>query len=80
MVIAVVVALILLVMGGYIPYRRYRNRMTETADFRFVDLSEKKPSLWHSVKMKASKFKYFFSGAQPEEKLGLVEMTSSYYS
>ena len=77
MVIAVVVVLILLAMGGYIPYRRYRNRMTETADFRFVDLSEERPSFWRSVKMKASKYKYFFAAQRPEEKVGLVEMTSN---
>ena len=76
-VIAVVIVLILLAMGGYIPYRRYRNRMTETADFRFVDLSEAKPSLWRSVKMKARKYKYFFSAQSPDEKVGLVEMTSN---
>ena len=78
-VLAVVVALsivvIALIVGGYIPYRRYKNRMTETADFRFVDLSET-GSHWDRVKLRANQFMDYFRGRRRNEKIGLVNLGS----
>lgn len=76
-VLAVLVALILviaaLVAGGYLPYRRYKNRMTETADFRFVDLSEN-GRLRDRFKLKANQFMDYFRTRRHNEKIGLVNL------
>lgn len=78
-VLAVLVALVIvtvaLIAGGYVPYRRYKNRMTETADFRFVDLSENgKP--WDRFKLKANQFMDYFRQRRHNEKIGLVNLGS----
>lgn len=73
MLIAVIVVIIALVVGGYIPYRRYKNRMTETADFRFVDLSENR-RVWDRFKLKANQFMDYFRTKRPNEKIGLVNL------
>ncbi len=67
------VLIIALVVGVYIPYRRYKNRMTETADFRFVDLSET-GRLWDKFKLKSNQFVDYFRRRRHNEKIGLVNL------
>ena len=77
-VLAVLVALVVvvaaLVGGGYVPYRRYKNRMTETADFRFVDLSEQRVSAWQRVQLRADQFWRQVRRKRQTEKIGLVNL------
>lgn len=68
-----VVVIVALVAGGYIPYKKYKNRMTETADFRFVDLSEN-GSPWHRFKLKANQLMDYFRTKRHSEKIGLVNL------
>lgn len=75
MLVALAVVIVALVAGGYIPYRRYKNRMTETADFRFVDLSET-GSNWDRLKLKANQFMDYFRKKRHNEKIGLVNLGS----
>ena len=72
---ALTVVIAALVAGGYIPYRRYKNRMTETADFRFVDLTETS-SHWDRLKLRAHQFMERFRRRRQSEKIGLVNLGS----
>ena len=74
-VVTVIVVVIIFIVGGYIPYRRYKNRMTETADFSFVDLTEK-TTFWDRVKLKTSQLKDYFKRKRENEKIGLVNLGS----
>ena len=56
--IVVVVIVIMLIMGFILPYRRYKRRMTETANFRFVDLTESGSHRWERFKATVSSFRY----------------------
>lgn len=58
----------IMVIGVYIPYRRYKNKMTETADFTFIDLQ--KPSLSQRVKFQVDKVKERFT--KKHQRVGLV--------
>jgi hypothetical protein len=69
--LAVVVVLVILAVGGYLPYRRYRNHMIETADFKFIDLSEKKPSTWSRLKLRLSRLVRL---RKNPDKIGLVNL------
>lgn len=71
--VALVVAIVALVAGGYIPYKKYKNRMTETADFRFVDLSEN-GSPWDRFKRKTNQLRDYFRTKRHSEKIGLVNL------
>lgn len=71
-IVSLVVLIVALIAGGYIPYRRYKNRMTETADFRFVDLSETR-TYWDRMKLR---FRDYFRRKRQNEKIGLVNMDS----
>jgi uncharacterized protein YpmB len=64
-VIIIIIVICIILVATYIPYRRFKNKNTETADFNFVDL--KKPSRWekYSDKLK-EKFK------RDKGKVGLV--------
>lgn len=74
-IVAIVVLIVALVAGGYIPYRKYKNRMTETADFRFVDLSETRTH-WDRLKLKANQFVDYVRRRKENEKIGLVNLGS----
>lgn len=71
-IVSLVVLIVALIAGGYIPYRRYKNRMTETADFRFVDLSETR-TYWDRMKLR---FRDYFRRKRQNEKIGLVNLDS----
>ena len=73
--VAILIVVIALIVGVYVPYRRYKNRMTETADFRFVDLSET-GSHWDRIKLKANQLMDYFRGRRRNEKIGLVNLGS----
>lgn len=47
--------------------------MTETADFRFVDLSEN-GTTWDRFKLKANQFMDYFRTRRHNEKIGLVNL------
>lgn len=49
--------------------------MTETADFRFVDLSETS-SHWERLKLKTNQFVDYFRRRRHSEKIGLVNLDS----
>ena len=71
--ITITILLILLIAGGCIPYRRYKSRLTETANFRFVDLSDSGTYL-KRLKVKTSQIrdKVPFIKQQHTERVGLV--------
>ena len=73
--VALVIVTVVLIAGGYIPYRKYKNRMTETADFRFVDLSENGKA-WDRFKLKTNQFMDYFRQRRHSEKIGLVNLGS----
>ena len=73
--VALSVVIVALIVGGYVPYRRYKNRMTETADFRFVDLSET-GSRWDRIKLRTNQFMDYFRSRRRNEKIGLVNLGS----
>ena len=75
--VAVVVLIVALVAGGYVPYRKYKNRMTETADFRFVDLSEEKISNWERFKRKTRQLLRYIRRKHENEKIGLVNLSAA---
>ena len=54
-VASIVCVVLLLVVGVYVPYRRYKQRHVEKADFRFIHLS--KQSTWKRIKVKFLKLK-----------------------
>ena len=56
-----------------ISHRRYRNRMIETADFKFIDLSEKKPSAWSRFKRKVLRL---VRSRNNTDRIGLVNLIS----
>ena len=72
-VLIAVVVIILLIVGVYIPYRRYRNRLTETADFKFVDLSEGR-SYWQRAKVTANRVAERVRRPSEAQKTGLVNL------
>ena len=78
-VVGVVITLatvgLILMVGVYVPYKKYKNRMTETADFRFVDLSEN-ANYWDRFKLKSNQFLDYFRRSRHNEKIGLVNMGS----
>ena len=74
-VLTLVTVIIILVVGVYVPYKKFKNRMTETADFRFVDLTEN-VNYWHRFKLKSNQFFKYFRSKQHNEKIGLVNLGS----
>jgi len=74
-VLIAVVVIILLIVGVYIPYRRYRNRLTETADFKFVDLSEGR-SYWQRAKVTANRVAERVRRPSEAQKTGLVNLVA----
>ena len=71
----------LLAIALYVPYYRYRNRFTETANFSFVRL--RRPSKWEHLKSQVDQLKDRVLRRQ--SKVGLVNvnddpLTSSYGS
>lgn len=74
-IVAVIVIIIAVIVGAYIPYKRYKNRMTETADFRFVDLSET-GTHWDRFKLKANQILDYIRRKRQNEKIGLVNLGS----
>ena len=72
--IAVVAVLILVIVAGYI--RRYRNRLTETANFKFVDLSERR-SYWQRAKTTAHRVADRVRRPSETQKVGLVNLLDS---
>ena len=73
--IAVVAVLILVIVAGYI--RRYRNRLTETANFKFVDLSERR-SYWQRAKTTAHRVADRVRRPSETQKVGLVNLLDSH--
>jgi len=72
---ALLVVSVILFMAVYVPYKKYKNRMTETADFRFVDLSETS-NYWQRLKEKSHQVVDYFRRRQHREKIGLVNLGS----
>ena len=64
------VSILMIVMGLYIPYRKYKSRFTETANFKFVDLSES--TQWDRAKMKVQEITDRFGRNRRSSKVGLV--------
>ena len=72
-VLALLIALVtmlMIVMGLYIPYRKYKTKFTETANFKFVDLSES--TQWDKAKMKVREITEKFNRNRKSSKVGLV--------
>ena len=69
-VLIAVVSVLMVIMGLYIPYRKYKTKFTETANFKFVDLSES--TQWDRAKMKAREFADRFKRNRKSSKVGLV--------
>ena len=76
-VLASVVGIILLTLGVYIPYRKFKNRFTETANFQFVELNER-TSFWKKVKVKFWQFRDRLK--KSDAKVGLVNLTDEFSS
>lgn len=55
----------------FIYCRRYRNHMIETADFKFIDLSERKISAWSRFKQKILQM---VRSRRNTDKIGLVNL------
>ena len=68
LIIAVICAIVFVM--GYISYRKYKNRATETADFTFIDLQ--KPSRWKMVKIQFMQLKDKL-GSKRRKRVGLVQ-------
>lgn len=69
LVIVMVIVIICIVgVASYIPYRRYKMKSTETANFSFIDL--RRPSRLDGVKLQAKKLKERFT--KRKAKVGLV--------
>ena len=64
----------MIVMGLYIPYRKYKTRFTETANFKFVELSDS--TQWERAKMKVREFAERFNQNRKSSKVGLVNEQS----
>ena len=64
------VSVLMIVMGLYIPYRKYKTKFTETANFKFVDLTES--THWDRAKMKVREITDKFSRNRKSSKVGLV--------
>lgn len=64
------VSVLMIVMGLYIPYRKYKTGFTETANFKFVDLSES--TQWDRAKMKVREITDKFNRNRKSSKVGLV--------
>ena len=69
-ILIAVVSLLMIVMGLYIPYRKYKTKFTETANFKFVDLSES--TQWDRAKMKVREFADRLNRNRRSSKVGLV--------
>ena len=69
-ILIAVVSLLMIVMGLYIPYRKYKTKFTETANFKFVDLSES--TQWDRAKMKVQEFTDKLNRKRRSSKVGLV--------
>ena len=69
-ILIAVVSILMIVMGLYIPYRKYKTKFTETANFRFVELNES--TQWDRVKMKVQEFADKISRNRKSSKVGLV--------
>ena len=54
-VLLVVVILSIIVIFIYVPYQNYKKRVTETANFSFIDLQV--PTRWERFKIKIEKWK-----------------------
>lgn len=76
--LAIVVIVIIIV--GYITYRRYyKNKLTETADFRFVDLSDN-TSCWQRFRMRCTQCTDNFRRSRTDETTGLVKFNVTSYT
>ena len=64
------VSVLMIIMGLYIPYRKYKIKLTETANFKFVDLSES--THWDRAKMKVREVTDKFNRNRKSSKVGLV--------
>ena len=69
-VLIAIVCVLMIVMSLYIPYRKYKTKYTETANFKFVDLSES--TNWDRARMKVKEFADKFSRTKKPSKVGLV--------
>jgi hypothetical protein len=69
-ILIAVVSLLMIVVGLYIPYRKYKTKFTETANFKFVDLSES--TQWDRAKMKVREFADKMNRNRRSSKVGLV--------
>ena len=54
-VFLVIVVICIVLIASYIPYRRFKRKTTETANFSFIDLQT--PSRWERFKFQVEKFK-----------------------
>ena len=67
-VLIIIVVVCIGIVGSYIPYRRFKKRSTETANFSFVDL--KKPSRFNSFRIQIDRLKEKVT--KKKSKVGLV--------
>lgn len=68
---AIIVVVLIIIFTVVIPYRRYKYRMTETANFRFIELSESTATIKGKVRRASRSLAgYFRSGSQ--DRVGLV--------
>lgn len=67
-VLLVVVVLSIIVIFVYLPYHSYKNRVTETANFSFIDLQM--PTRWERFKIKVRNWKD--RAFRRDSRLGLV--------
>ena len=65
------VIVIIIIVTVVIPYRRYKNRMTETANFKFIELSDSSGSMKGRMRRSASSLVNIFR-SNKDSKVGLV--------
>jgi len=70
--LSLTVITIIVIITVVIPYRRYKYRMTETANFRFVELTDSSATVHGQVRSKARSFASFFKSSKPSDRVGLV--------
>ena len=73
-VFLVIVVICIVLIASYIPYRRFKHKTTETANFSFIDLQ--KPSRWERFKFQVEKFKDRI--AKKRGRVGLVNYRNRY--
>ncbi len=74
--LAFVVVVVIIIVFIVIPYRRYKYRMTETANFKFIELSESTTTIKGKVRRVSRTFADYFRPSR-RGRVGLVNTESN---